>query len=51
MVEILLRGRDHGLPSYTAWRRYCALEAVNNFTDLANYVSGSNIVLLSSVYA
>ena len=51
VAEILLRGRDHGLPSYAAWRRFCALKPVNNFTDLSDYVSSANIALLSSIYA
>ena len=51
VVEILLRGRDHGLPSYVAWRRFCAVENVNNFTDLTDIISSTNIDILSSVYA
>lgn len=51
VVEILMRGRDHGLPGYTAWRQYCGLSPVKNFSDLSDIVSSSNIVLLASVYS
>ncbi|KAM8977067.1 eosinophil peroxidase-like [Pelodytes ibericus] len=29
------RGRDHGLPGYNAWRRYCGLSAPRNLPELA----------------
>lgn len=51
VVEVLLRGRDHGLPGYAAWRQFCGLNPVRNFSDLSDIISNSNIALLSSVYA
>lgn len=50
LVEILLRGRDHGLASYTAWRQICGLSSPRNFTELSDIVSSGNILLLASVY-
>ena len=51
VAEVLLRGRDHGLPGYASWRQFCGLAPVRNFSDLADIVSNGNMALLSSVYA
>ena len=51
VVEILMRGRDHGLPGCVAWRQFCGLSPVRNFTDLRDIVSTTNIVLLGNVYS
>lgn len=44
------RGRDHGLPSYTAYRNLCGLEPVNTFEDLLNFMPMQTVKALSDVY-
>ena len=44
------RGRDHGLPGYTQYRKLCNVGPAESFEDLANNVSPKNIERLKSVY-
>lgn len=37
------RGRDHGLPGYNAWRRFCGLSAPGNQAELARVLNNSNL--------
>lgn len=32
------RGRDHGVPSYTAWRQPCGLSPINDWSDMIDVV-------------
>lgn len=37
------RGRDHGIPSYTQYRKYCGLKDIQSVEDLAQImVKGVN---------
>ncbi|KAK7466753.1 hypothetical protein BaRGS_00037162, partial [Batillaria attramentaria] len=35
------RGRDHGLPPYNAWRRYCGLRPVTSFNNMPDQEFGT----------
>ncbi|XP_069801028.1 myeloperoxidase-like [Dendropsophus ebraccatus] len=45
------RGRDHGLPGYNAWRRFCGLSAPRNVDELAAVLNNTELAKkLMSLY-
>ena len=45
------RGRDHGLPSYTAMRAHCRLPAARDFRDLRPQITDRQVLQkLEQVY-
>uniref|UniRef100_A0A3P8VGQ2 Eosinophil peroxidase n=1 Tax=Cynoglossus semilaevis TaxID=244447 RepID=A0A3P8VGQ2_CYNSE len=39
----LQRGRDHGLPGYSSWRRFCGLSVPSSTSDLADIFGNSTL--------
>lgn len=44
------RGRDHGVPSYTAWREPCGLSAIAEFDDLFKVMPTRAVRRLKTLY-
>jgi len=44
------RGRDHGLPTYTAWRAHCGLSRPQNFSDMRNYIDSVSLEKMTQLY-
>ena len=37
------RGRDHAIPPYVDWRKFCNMSIVNGFEDLKNEITSSSV--------
>lgn len=44
------RGRDHGLPGYTAWREFCGLGKVQTFEELRGKLDDDALNEISKLY-
>ncbi|XP_073996346.1 uncharacterized protein [Rhodnius prolixus] len=50
IAHLIQRGRDHGIPGYIYWRKFCGKSEVNKFADLRNDISEDTLVSLQTVY-
>lgn len=44
------RGRDHGLPSYIEWRKYCQMPNIRKWDDLSNVIDADSLRSMKLVY-
>ena len=50
VAQIIQQGRDHGLPGYTEWRKFCGLPTVRTFEDLRDVMSSGSVSTLRNTY-
>lgn len=46
----ILRGRDHGIPSYTRIKEFCGFGKTESFQDLKDFISSDKINKLKMIY-
>ncbi|KAF8785936.1 Peroxidasin like protein [Argiope bruennichi] len=46
----ILRGRDHGIPSYLNWRGFCKLPVPNSWEDMKNFMENDYVETLQEAY-
>lgn len=46
----ICRGREHGIPSYNAYREFCGLKRANSFQDFADVMTGESVQKLQMIY-
>lgn len=44
------RGRDHGLPSYTVWRKFCNLPSADTWEEMSHAVDADSLTSMKSIY-
>ncbi|CAN8003226.1 unnamed protein product, partial [Ixodes hexagonus] len=44
------RARDHGIAEYLVWRRYCGLQEVRSFEELAHFTGPGTAAMLKQIY-
>ncbi|GBN32264.1 Peroxidasin [Araneus ventricosus] len=46
----ILRGRDHGIPPYLKWRKFCKLPVPNSWEDMKNFMKEDYVETLQEAY-
>lgn len=44
------RGRDHGLPTYSEWRKHCRLPSTDTWADMAFAVDENSLESMKQIY-
>lgn len=44
------RGRDHGLPAYHEWRKFCKLPSIDTWNDMASAVDPNSLTTMKLIY-
>lgn len=48
--QIIQQGRDHGLPGYAKWRRFCGLPPISRFEDLGDVMGQAAVKIIRDSY-
>ncbi len=46
----IMRGRDHGIPSYTRYREFCGLQPVKSWNDLTRFIPDDAVSIMRRFY-
>lgn len=44
------RGRDHGIPAYYEWRKYCKLPSVDTWEEMQSAVDPDSLANMKTIY-
>lgn len=47
----ICRAREHGIPSYNAYREYCGMKRAQTFADFTDVMTVESVERLKSIYA
>ncbi|XP_014241110.1 uncharacterized protein LOC106661888 [Cimex lectularius] len=50
IAQLIQQGRDHGIPGYTKWLKFCGMKEPSTFSELINVMPQESINALLNVY-